>query len=874
MGITSLFINFDELEHPISLFVGDSGSGKSSIIRSIHPFAYNNAAGEDALANEFIMDGRDGRKIATYEMDGKEIVCDHRYLRANDKIQTKSFFSIENEELNPSGLTTTFKDYVWEYFKIDENFLSLLSIGNQVDGFVEYTASERKKAAVRLFSELNIYMEYYKNTQKKVKELKTVLDNVVSKLSRYGSYDKKDIQKQIRELKRYIQTKESELSSILRKEGAVSSELSTYEKSYLEYESCEKEVHEILKSIEQIRGRRHTDMEEPVIDTKKEEILKLCIESELRISTIESSIKTELKFKEQHLETKDLLERTLTRQKEHTDRLELHKLKAEIDTELAGLSDIKVNAVPDPTKMKEQLVIASAYLNNLKGMCTELVTDIELPDLIIPTLENYTAKKNYAYSVDASIAAISDRINQITAAHQLQLSGKLPEIPKEIDTNCKVSCIYRDWYNTCKEITGSMTKKVEETLREERHALKESEQKQRIIYIIKKLYKYIDDNWENLKVLPEDIFNTKTFIQKFFSTLDRQVHDEDRLSSLICIMESTSRKKDLLQKKKEVEDRLAGLENIKQQKKETEKDLKKVEQELVESEEHLTMFQENLEFHKVKYEENQKLLKDLDTELKVAKELTELRTRLAEIKSALSTMDDNKVKFESLSKEVSELKNTETELRAMITKNREELNRLTTLLETLESLEQEQIYLSEHYYHASLIKEAVSPSEGIPVEFIDEVIRNQMIDDVNDLVQVAYPSLEILKGEKDLIINEKEFTIPYKKDGIRVADISKASGGEKAMLKVAFSLVLVRLVSTVYNLVLIDEMDAFLDKYGRSRYIDIIERYRKKIKASQMFVISHNNMFDMYDVNILRTTPGRSGKPCVKLYEGGNPYET
>ena len=200
---------------------------------------------------------------------------------------------------------------------------------------------------------------------------------------------------------------------------------------------------------------------------------------------------------------------------------------------------------------------------------------------------------------------------------------------------------------------------------------------------------------------------------------------------------------------------------------------------------------------------------------------------------------------------------------------RNQLNSLRNQLEIIETLEKEKLTLTNRYSEAILIRDAVSPSKGIPVEFIDDVIRNQMIDAVNELMHVAYPDITLIKDPNKLIINDKEFTIPYKKNGVIIGDISEASDGERAMLSLSFSLVLIRLVSKVYNIMLLDEMDTALDKYGRSKYIDIIEQYMETIHAEQIFLISHNSMFDMYNINVLQTTNSNTNndKFRVNVYE-------
>jgi DNA repair exonuclease SbcCD ATPase subunit len=234
-------------------------------------------------------------------------------------------------------------------------------------------------------------------------------------------------------------------------------------------------------------------------------------------------------------------------------------------------------------------------------------------------------------------------------------------------------------------------------------------------------------------------------------------------------------------------------------------------------------------------------------------------------------MEDCKKKFDDLSLKLSQIQQSEMQTRDELSSHRGRLNQLNNMLETINSLEKEKELLSNKYSEACLIKDAVSPSKGIPVEFIDDVIRNQMVDSINELMHVAYPDITIIKDPDKLIINDKEFTIPYKKNGVIVGDISEASDGERAMLSLAFSLVLIRLVSKVYNIMLLDEMDTALDKYGRSKYIDIIEQYMETISAKQIFLISHNSMFDMYDVNVLQTTKSTmdnvDGKTIVQVYE-------
>ena len=66
MHVDRLYLDFSEMPHQTYLFVGDSGSGKSSVLKSIHPFAFNNGTGDESANRDLIMEGRNGRKIIRY----------------------------------------------------------------------------------------------------------------------------------------------------------------------------------------------------------------------------------------------------------------------------------------------------------------------------------------------------------------------------------------------------------------------------------------------------------------------------------------------------------------------------------------------------------------------------------------------------------------------------------------------------------------------------------------------------------------------------------------------------------------------------------------------------------------------------------------
>ena len=870
MHIDRLYLDFESMPNQTYLFVGDSGSGKSSILKSIHPFAFNSSTGDETSNSDLIMNGRDGRKIIKYTLNGDIITCKHLYLRKSDgSIQVKSYFLVNDEDLNPSGLVSTFKELIYKYFYIDESFLTLLSLGNSVRSMVEFTGGERKKLSVKIFTELNIYMTYYKNASAVVKDLKSVLNNVVDKLNRYGNYDKKELKKSIREIDRVISKLQLELEDILKNEGVLIANMNSKMDDYKKYEESQGKITALLTKVEELKRKRKTTKDYAVLENDKLDIKSNLINADIRKSSLEENIKSELDFKEMKIKNKNQLTDSINRMENDINQTELEKLLANIDAELVGLSEIVIDSNIDYKEKKDNLVKANIYLDELRSMSTDLVSEVEMQELIPDIVSNFIKDKQFETKLEITYQAALERINNLKSANQIRDDIKVPNIKHP---NCSDDkCPYRKFYE---DVVDVLTRKKEESnkiLRDEEYKLRTATEKMNIRRIVKKLYDYIDNHSDVLKYIPTEIFNPATFISKFMDNIDREVYDRDLMGSTLHHLEDASRKMELLVLKDSTEKQLKGINTTKELYASLKTDLEQVERAIKETESVIETHQKDLEFNKAKVDEYTLALKNIDAELELAKELEDIRKEIQEIQKNLSTMESLKNEHDILESKINTLKVRESELRNDISSYRAEYNRTKNTVDMIESLEREKVELAERYSEAIMIKDAVSPSKGIPVEFIDDVIRNQMIDSINELMHVAYPDITLLKDPEYLIIDDKEFTIPYKKNGVIIGDISEASDGERAMLSLAFSLVLIRLVSKVYNIMLLDEMDTALDKYGRSKYIDIIEQYMKSINASQIFLISHNSMFDMYGVNVLQTTKsvstGNVNTVTVPVYE-------
>ena len=170
-------------------------------------------------------------------------------------------------------------------------------------------------------------------------------------------------------------------------------------------------------------------------------------------------------------------------------------------------------------------------------------------------------------------------------------------------------------------------------------------------------------------------------------------------------------------------------------------------------------------------------------------------------------------------------------------------------LRDYDNLIKEMNQLNREYDDIDIVRESLTNSKGIPLLFQKVYLNNIQII-ANDLLNIIYDgSLTLDKFE----INDSEFRIPYIKEGVVINDVSSASQGEEAFITVVMSFALIMQSIEKYNIMLLDEIDGPLDTRNRSIFLSILEKQIESINAEQVFIISHNDMFTGYHVEILDT---------------------
>ena len=72
-----------------------------------------------------------------------------------------------------------------------------------------------------------------------------------------------------------------------------------------------------------------------------------------------------------------------------------------------------------------------------------------------------------------------------------------------------------------------------------------------------------------------------------------------------------------------------------------------------------------------------------------------------------------------------------------------------------------------------------------------------------------------------------------------------------ALTTISISLALIQQATGDYNILCLDEIDGPLDKDNRENFINILNSQIKKLGIEQVFVISHNNAFDICEMDLV-----------------------
>ena len=837
MNRKEIDIDFTKGKNNIILLVGSNGSGKTSLLSNMQPFA---TLGTLDLRNsqDLILDGEDGYKLIEYELNDHHYKIEHHYLWNNGRRKTLSYIKLDGKELNPSGLVGSFNDIIKMHFQLDPSFLKMIRLGPNVTDIIKMKTSERKDYIGALLAEVDIYNKYFKVANDESKYLKNVIKMVSSKI------DKIEDISQLEESKKAL---EENIKETKERKAQLEKELYTFTGEYQSKILDEQTKSNYLSAYNvtiKLRKEYYDYIDRYNIKSYDEFVNKLN-----RIKELFDKSKRDFdvngillaKLKDQYntdLENKSKLENKI---KILTSDQSLEKLMITKSNIIEQLSKIKYdNSIKGRTEHYKDL--SNTYQNIFK-----LISDIyEFP------IQSLEIIKEESQGINGINNIISE-VNKICTSKMKKLSEKIAmskmgkaEVNKGvilyIPSECKA-------FHKCPYYISLRNTKVD----------------------TKKSLTTLNNEFDHY-VAVKDIFAKFTAIQSHLSNIRdneyiEDIFKKDDLEVLIQILNHN------INYWKEISKNIDNYLSISQDNEEYEK----LENTLKQVESDIDNLQNNTEY-KMCIESLNSINQIIE---KSKKEITDLNTQQQILDNALeqfaydykviqdiydnyitykgyTEIEENYQKLLENDKIENELKNRSITYKSMISQCEDQIKAMENKLfnevlykinEKKSALEEKEV-LEDKFEYVEIIKESLSSTKGIPLIFIQLYLKNIQSIANNIIHHMFGENLTLL----DFVISEKEFSIPYMVNGIQVKDVSLASQGERSAIVMGLSFAMLQQYMAIYNVMLFDELDGPLDVRNKKKFIEVVEKQMKSINAEQVIMITHNNIFENYPVDLILTS--------------------
>lgn len=849
-------IDFTKCRNNITVIKGDNGSGKSSLFKSIHPFSD---------ASYYLIDGLEAMKDIVYQLDNGEIL-EVKYIypvdeRGNRK-STQCFVYINGNLMNQNHNVTDGRDIICNVLDIDITFLPLTQLSSDDRGLADKTPSQRKNFINKKINELNVYNEIYKKLSKKSTQMKSLVNSISLKIKDIGDIktlgtNVKLWNKQLGDLEVQKIKATAELSSMQTKmEMLIGKENPD--------EVYSKSTNELTRLYSKLESYKY---DEKKIDTVERDLLnKQVSDLEMSISVLRSNIDKERKD----------IAKCNSKIDDNTIKLNSYG-----DIKLINQYKERIDAYTSKKKELEDICNAKGY--NTSYQISDIDTFINISNQIVQTFSNlkmvYTdsdiieramevTKAYYdGIVVESKTSEELDEMKQALNSMKLLLNNQnifrkqskgVENIPK--DCMHKSDCVFikamveaynsllsdEDYDKLVKQI-DDMSKDISDYSRELKIDKLGFECADDYIQAIDSIKSYVPIMKKfNVRLPEEDMYSFEnvayrngeilqwmninmTGLKEVKNMIIEMNNIDSNLSSLKEKYSSMATNKDLIEYlSKEIDD-------LKEEKSEHEDEISGIIANLNNLNRKLDYTKDTLDTINHNIE-----MKDLHD--KLIKE---------EIEPKKKQIEEYDIKYKEY-KELAEKFNKEKDILDDLVGN--QIPSLTSIINDANfKIRMYNNYVEEYnqykdkYEKYETVKYYCSPTTGIQTVFMGKYM-NDIIDISNSLLSKFFSGSFVLQP---FVINEKEFKIPVKGDGILNDDISSMSTSQICMISMIISFALMSRSSSVYNIIKMDEIDGGLDTNNRLAFFNVLSILMNYLNCSQCIMISHNSELNLANMDIV-----------------------
>ena len=822
-------IDFSNRENTICLFVGPNGIGKTSLLSCLTPFAtLGNLDIRDA--NQLVVKGENGFKKIIICDGTDEYVIQHFYTASKETHIVKSYITLNGSELNPNGNVTSFKQTVSDCLGIDMDYLKLIRLGDNVTNLIKLKSTDRKNFMSKFLDSVDIYLKYHQKISGDVRDLKLIISHTMDKLKKLEIDDPEMTNHQIKELRTALDANQEEIDAIqdtISKIDLKIEELELPENPRVKIKSLENTVHKMNLAMESEYASKSLSEIEEMQKRSSEKMSSLYSEKKSLETIIEytnsmiDNLYTEVDRIEKQIQ--DIL------QKSNLDQLTeylatLHSKRDRLDKESSFVS----SDFGDLTKEEvDTCIVAFKNAQRILNITYEFGKDP-----VNDAVKLIREKKNIRDFVSSKLVAIEKDKKRREKTYLDTIIDKYGKLQKPTCKGCFLTDLYDDIIRV-KDIEPDTSK-----------TYRSAEYYQMVESVYDNISSVISNELgvvrDIVKKLPNDI-QKDLVLDTFFGHICKceSIYNEKAVNQFMMEFTEYDNYQKLL---KEIEDTIQKI-NIEREKSDItylEESLARTNSSLEENKDKVKGLMEKLCANTEQILHTEKEEEDLALVHSAISDLETVRSELASLQEKYQRYQELQEDLASNASSLSARKKEQIELSSHL-KSRE------IALDTHKELTQELKKEQEMYDDLLLIRSSTSNKDGIPLLFIQYYLEN-IKELANQLLDIVYEGSVYIQ---DFYITGDEFKIPFVKNGIEIPDISFASQGEQSFLSMAISFALSSENLKKYNIPLLDEVDSTFDSSNRERFLSIIEHQNDIIHCEQEFVISHNNMFSQYPVDVL-----------------------
>lgn len=867
-----LKLDFSTFPNIITIIVGDMGSGKTTILSQLHPWATIGTL-DERNSDQLIRPEYDGLKHIVFEDAGDIYDITHKYTWTKDHHATKSFFKFNGEELNPNGNQSSFKELVTKFMGVDQSYLRITRIGPNVSNIIDMPWNQRKLYAADMLQSVDIYSEILAAVKQKMRSCDAELSVITKQMMNVTD---KDIDAMMATSDRLTKDVECEEDRIVNISEQIQRLIATNDTMLRKHQVMSlDQLKEIKDSKVDKRKKANDD-----IDEVKAKIARC--DNSLNIRDIMKDIGKA----NANIDNDKRLRLSLERQSdEYTSKLNSLKIKkqnAASDSYIKSLAETYDSMIRTCNEYNEHLKDYEYSMTSTE--ITTVMSDIQLMDQLIfdvsccghdivtDILGSHSDAVSYARNqidkLQAKVSSIHKSINNMQYISGYDVSYDLPPVTKP---ECMECPYYKTHPNVVKMVDGS---KMDAKIRKKRAEIDE------INVLIDKFSEYPSVSTKIRKA--SDVFNKlKGTVQKLDALVQNDIkyilssgqnkiwYNYDKIVYALQLATEYEKRGALEAKLGDIKAELNKYKSLDIES--IDKDIRESEAMILDTAQAIKELDADIDKNKAEIESLNNLIDDYNHLNDLDNQLSNLLTTeddlvkcIKEIKEDIEIISDNEDTLRDLNK-------TFEDLKIRYADDKRTLDNLNINIEKLVEGRKQISVLQEQKYLYELIRDASSPQSGIPLIYV-QMFLNDCINVTNELISMVLDdSIEIL----DLDLSKPDLKIPYRKNDKIIDDVKSASQGERAIISLALSFAFMnkcinmRNGGSIYNILLLDEIDAPFYKDAREKCLGILSQQIKINNIEQVFFITHNNCYDGFPINMIATTDTGEDKkdiPTIRLY--------